>query len=272
MTAYQATAEKHPEPQDGQRADFLKSISIKSENDKGYTATYAVPAVAKKKRKIAIIGTAPQWQLAPFDDPEWEIWGIFGVVGCNKRMTRVYELHDKSIILPMAENHHSKKYWEIVNAMGDNYITKDHYDQAPNAKRFDFNSKLEKYGPYFASSAAWLIAEAIDEGADVIGIWGVNMASDTEYAYQKPSCTYVIGYAKAKGIEVIIPASSELLSIPYQYGIQQPPRTLEALAQKEAEIVQNMNAHRQNLQTSQLGVYGCEQALETVKWMKQNWK
>ncbi len=226
----------------------------------------------KKKRKIAIIGTAPQWALAPFDDPEWEIWGIFGVVGCGKRLTRVYELHDKDIILPMAEKAHGGKYWEIVNGMGENYITKDHFDQAPNAKRFDFDSKLKKYGEYFASSAAWLIAEAIDEGADTIGIWGINMASESEYVHQKPSCTYLLGFARAKGINIILPSSSELLHVSHQYGYHKPPKTLEVLGQKKAELTGMLNAHKQNLETSRMGVYGCEQALEMLKWYEQNLK
>lgn len=229
------------------------------------------PSIAKKK-KIAIVGTAPQWQLAPFDDQDWEIWGIFGVAGANRRMTRLYELHDKSIIIPMAKTHHSGCYWDIAKNMGKNYITKDYYDEAPDATRFDFNSKLEKYGPYFASSAAWMIADAIDQEPEEIGIWGVNMAHTTEYAYQKPSCTYMLGFAKAKGIKITIPASSELLSIPFQYGIQERPRALEALDMKKNEIAQQLQAHGNNLSVSQMGKYACEQNMVLLQWIEENWK
>lgn len=252
------------------KASPVKKDEVDFHNN--YKHSKNIESVKQLKRKIAIIGTAPQWQLAPFDDPEWEIWGIFGTVGAGKRMTRIYELHDKAIIEPMAAKHHSGKYWETVSAMGENYITKDHYDQAPNAKRFDFESKLKKYGSYFASSASWLIAEAIDEGVDHIGIWGINMAADSEYAHQKPSCSYLLGYAKAKGIQITIPASSELLQVSHQYGIEKPPRALECLNQKEAEIMQQLGIHKQNFETSRMGVYGCEQALEMVKWYKQNMK
>jgi hypothetical protein len=241
-------------------------------NSREVPVTTKHPEKAKQKRKIAIIGTAPQWQLAPFDDPEWEIWGIFGVVGCGKRFNRIYELHDKSVIEPMADQHKSGVYWETVSALGENYITKDPYDKAPNAKRFDFDGKLKKYGKYFASSASWLIAEAIDEGATTIGLWGINMASDSEYAYQKPSCTYLLGYARAKGVEIVIPESSELLSVPFQYGIEKPPLVWHSLEQKMAEINQQLAAHRNNLEVSKMGVYGAEQSLDILKWMKQNWK
>ncbi len=231
------------------------------------------PAIEqKKKRKIAIVGTAPQWQLAPFDDPEWEIWGILGVVGCGKRLTRIYELHDKEIIVPMADKHHSGKYWEIVNSIGENYITKDHYEQAPNAQRFDFKSKLDKYGPYFASSASWLLADAIDCEPEAIAMYGINMASESEYAHQKPSCTYLLGYAKAKGIKIIIPSSSELLMVSHQYGYEKPPRVLELYNQKKAEFEAQLVAHKNNYDTSRMGVYAAEQCLGLLKWFEQNGK
>lgn len=225
-----------------------------------------------KKKKIAIIGTAPQWQLAPFDDPEWDIWGIFGVVGCGKRLTRVYELHDKSIIEPMADKDQKKNYWQNVAALGESYITKDYYAQAPNGRRFDFKSKIDRYGPYFTSSAAWLIAEAIDEGADEIALYGINMAATEEYVHQKPGCTYLLGWARAKGIKIILPSSSELLTASHQYGYDAPPKMLEIFAQKRAEIMQQLNVHKQNMEASRMGVYAHEQLLAYHDYMEKNWK
>jgi hypothetical protein len=226
----------------------------------------------KKPRKIAIIGTAPQWQLAPFDDPTWEIWGIFGVVGCGKRLDRIYELHDKSIIEPMAAADQKKEYWKHVSALGKNYITKDAYEQAPDATRFDFQTKLDKYGRYFTSSAAWLIADAIDEGATEIGMWGINMASDSEYAHQKPGCTFLLGWARAKGIKITLPASSELLTASHQYGYEPPPRLNAIIAQKRAELNQQLSAHKNNFEATRMGVYGTEQALVLLDYIEKNWK
>ncbi len=229
------------------------------------------PITVPKPRKICIVGTAPQWSTAPFDDPSWEIWGIFGVACAGKRLTRLYEVHDRAIIEEQAKQTNGK-YWEVANALGENYITKDHFDQCPKAKRFDFASKRAKYGDYFASSAAWLIADAIDEGATELAIYGVNMASDSEYAYQKPSCTFMIGWAKAMGIKVFIPPSSELLSIPFQYGIEARPRALCALDQKKAEINQQLTVNQQNLETSKMGINQAQANLQLLQWVEQNWK
>ena len=224
----------------------------------------------KKKRKVAIIGTAPQWAQAPFDDPSWEIWGIYGIVCAGKRLDRIYELHSKEVIEEQSKN--NPRYWEIVATYGDKYITKDHFDIAPNAKRFNFQSKIDKYGRYFASSASWLLAEAIDEGADEIGMWGINMASDSEYAHQKPSCTYLLGYAAAKGIKITIPPSSELLQVSHLYGLEPEPPLLAILNQKEAELKAALATHQANLNLSQMSAHGTQQALEMLKWYKQNLK
>ena len=238
---------------------------------KRHEPTPPVVSAPKKTKKIAIMGTAPQWMLAPFDDPEWEIWGIFGVVGCGKRLDRLYEIHDKNLIEPMAAADPKKKYWEFAASLGDKYITKDEYAQCPNARRFDFASKVKKYGDYFASSASWLVAEAIDEGATHIGLWGINMSSDSEYAHQKPSLSYLLGWARAQGITIEVPASSEILSLTHQYGLDTEPRFVTTLKQKKLEIDQQMAGHRQNMTAAQMQICNAEGAMALVKWIEQNY-
>jgi hypothetical protein len=235
----------------------------------------AAPVVsppALKRKKIAIIGTAPQWQMAPFDNPEYEIWGILGVVPLGKRLTRLYELHDAATVRPMIEKPpHQGKYWDVARSLGANYITRDPFPEAPEATRFDFQGKLAKYGPYFASSCAWMLADAIDQNPEEIAIYGVNMAHDSEYGYQKPSCMFMLGYAKAAGIRIVVPSSSELGAVPYQYGLERPPRAIECFRQKKAELQQQLQAHQNNFNASQMGMYGMQQALEIVNWFEQNW-
>lgn len=232
----------------------------------------AVTPAAPKKRKIAILGTAPQWQSAPFNDPDYEIWGILGVAGVAPKLDRLYELHDAAIVRPMIDAPpHKDRYFERARSLGKNFITKDVFPETPEATRFDFDGKLKKYGPYFASSCAWLLADAIDQDPEEIAIYGVNMAHDSEYGYQKPSCTYMLGFAKAKGIRIIIPSSSELLVVPYQYGLEKAPRAIESFNQKKQEIQAQLNAHQQNQRASELGVYGATQQLQLLTWFEQNW-
>ena len=78
----------------------------------------------------------------------------------------------------------------------------------PHAKVYPFEEVAKTCGDYWESSIAYAMSLAIHEGADEIGLWGVNMAGDDEYSYQKPNMEYLIGLAKGKGIKVFIHESS----------------------------------------------------------------
>lgn len=232
-------------------------------------APASVPSV--RTRKIALLGTAPQWQAAPFDDPTWEIWGLFGVTLVAKRLTRLFELHDKNIIEQMVKQYSPDgRYWEVCKKMGKEFYTRDAFEQAPEAQRFDFEGKMKRYGKYFASSASWMLAEALDQNPAEIGIFGVNMAADEEYAHQKPSLSYLIGWGKAQGIKFTIPSSSELMSLTHQYGLEDPPRFLASVAQRKHEINQHLAIAKQNIINSQLQAANAEGALQQVQWFEQN--
>lgn len=54
------------------------------------------------------------------------------------------------------------------------------------------------------------MALAIHEGAEEIGLWGVDMKDGEEYAYQRPNMEYLIGLAEGNGIGVFIHPDSSL--------------------------------------------------------------
>ena len=51
--------------------------------------------------------------------------------------------------------------------------------------------------------AAYMLALAIYEGVDKVGIWGVDLHCDSEYSYQRPNMEYLIGLARGRGMKVI---------------------------------------------------------------------
>jgi len=86
-----------------------------------------------------------------------------------------------------------------------------HHEDIPNSVAFPIELFREVFGDYFTCTASYMIAMAIYEGYEEIHIYGVDMAADTEYASQRPSCEYFIGIAEGKGIKVVIPLDSDLL-------------------------------------------------------------
>jgi len=82
---------------------------------------------------------------------------------------------------------------------------------------YPFSDILESYGNnskrvrYFTSTAPYLIALAIERGYERIEMYGFEMSSQEEYAYQKPCLEFWLGIAIGKGIEVYVPEGCRLL-------------------------------------------------------------
>ena len=81
--------------------------------------------------------------------------------------------------------------------------------------------------PYLESSLAYMMAQALLElqPGDRIGIWGVDLHCESEYAYQRPNLEYLIGIARGRGIKVYIPPQSALMGHAHgvPYGFWQQP-------------------------------------------------
>lgn len=69
---------------------------------------------------------------------------------------------------------------------------------------------------FLEDSVAHMIALAIYEGCDELGLWGVHMMG--AYQSHRPSVTYLIGLAQGKGIEVTIPPGCPLFMSLYVHG------------------------------------------------------
>lgn len=76
---------------------------------------------------------------------------------------------------------------------------------------------------HFESSIAYPMALAIRERPEEIGLYGINMAADEEYSYQRPNMHYLIGFARAKGIRVAIHPNSRLFESQWTGGLYGHP-------------------------------------------------
>lgn len=163
--------------------------------------------------RVAIVGGSPSTQMmAPFDDEEWEIWVLGNQLQQyeGKRVTRIFEIHDD-----LSEHDPDYAAWlashNIQMVVSDKFPIPYSY-----IKIFDKNkSPLQ----LFSSSPAYMMAQAIMDGAKTIAIYGVDMAIDNhEYFKQRADMYAWIGYAKGLGIEVIIPEASSLFKSKYDEG------------------------------------------------------
>lgn len=183
--------------------------------------------MTKQELKVAIIGKASNSQmLAPFDDPTWQVWGLSNAYVDIPRWDVWFELHDWEYHRRVNIEHYQ---WLLKDHGKPIYCFDDGYCDSPCAKKFPLHDVMTMFGNHFngeskfrywTNSPSYMMALAILQGATTIGLWGVDMAMNDEYAYQRPSCELMIGACLAKGINVVIPPESSLCKSRRLYGYE----------------------------------------------------
>jgi hypothetical protein len=165
--------------------------------------------------KIAILGACEtSLNLAPFKDPQWDIWACSPGTLLVPRVTYRFELHRMSTII--------QQYGTNIDVLRA-YPTymQEAFTDFPNAIVYPKDRIVERWGKdWLTSSVAWMLALAIEHQPEEIGIWGVDMNGGQEYAAQRPGCLYFIEKAKEHGIKVFVPDESLLLKTSKLYGYE----------------------------------------------------
>jgi hypothetical protein len=179
-----------------------------------------------------------------------------------------FQLHD-------IKEHHPKDMGEHVEWLAAQpmpiFMWAEHIPKypIPNAVPFPRDAVVAHFGRYFTNTVSWMIAYAILAKFQKVGVYGVDMAQDSEYAHQRPSCEFFLGWAAGAGIEVEIPKSSDLLKAPYLYGYEDGGELnvkysarLKELAERRASLERQRNqAHEAALQ-----VAGAQE--DTMYWQR----
>lgn len=238
--------------------------------------------------KIAILGSAPSSiRLAPFADASWEIWGCSpGVYPVAHRVNAWFELHRwEPPVLGRADQ---QKPWfspEYCGWMAQQKLVwmYDKVPEIPGSRSFPYKELIAKYGNYFfTSSIAWMLAMAIEailehrktrkaEEPDSIGMWGVDMAANEEYADQRPGCQFFVQIAASLGINMVIPPESDLMAPPILYGIDESSHMLVKLTERRRELTGRLNnnlAQQSNLKGEEFFLKG---ALDDLDYMVKTW-
>lgn len=195
-------------------------------------------------RKVAIVGFADSYALAPFDDAGVEIWGINELHRYLPRWTRWFELHSREAF-EVKGNRDQEAHVNWLRAQpgvghpGHKPIfMRELFADIPAGERYPLEWMSERFftrfgqRPYFTSSIGYMLAMAIADGRDEqfrpvndeavswVGLYGIDLASDTEYGEQRPNAEYFIGLARGLGIQVEIAEGSALLRADHLYGFE----------------------------------------------------
>lgn len=240
-----------------------------------------------KRKRVAIIAFTEHHRQAPWQDDAWELWGLndltptflqLGGPGIfDSGRCRWFQLHrpnpDGSYHGARDPHHHQ---WLTQQTTMPIYMWEPH----PEVKAavpypvFDILKYFQPW-PYFNNSVSWMIALAIAEGFEEIGVYGVDMALDgitgAEYSHQRPSCEYFLGIAWGRGIRLHLPDESELLKCAYLYGFDNVMPTRRKLLARFQQLEQQdaeLSAEYENIKRA---MHHCRGAKVNTEWLLRNY-
>lgn len=195
-------------------------------------------------RKVAILGFADTYALAPFDDPSVEIHGLNELAKYLPRWDRWYELHAREAFeIKGDRDQQAHVTWlRAQTPVGDPghkpIFMRELFADIPAGVRLPLEWLSDRFftrfgqRPYFMSSIGFMLAMVIAEGRNEhfapiddqavswIGLYGIDLAAASEYGQQRPNAEYFIGLARGLGIEVVIAEGSALLRGDHIYGFE----------------------------------------------------
>jgi hypothetical protein len=235
------------------------------------------------KPTVYIIGFADTWRQTPWDDKNAERWGLNALhkVAADKPFDRWYQLHD-------IDKFHSNDLEEHVGWLaafpGPVYLWEEHMERwasfIPTATPYPKTEVVAEFGNYFTNSISWMIAHALLEaGTDPttpplrqkIGIFGVDMAVDTEYSHQRPSCEYFLGIARGRGIKVQLPPTSDLLKSPFLYGVEDGDFYRQKLEARDKELAGQFAQYEKIMAEHQAAMHQIVGARDQIKYDLRTW-
>jgi len=233
----------------------------------------------RTKKKVAIVGFAPSSMLdtrTVFDDPDMEVWGLnqlylpFPLMA--ERADRWFQIHHTHDYDAAVRDHkHGDWLGEWSKQTGKPIYMQHNMPDIPSSIAYPVDYICGKYGRYFTNSISWMIITAIEDGFEEMFIYGVDMAQDSEYESQRPSCEYFIGLARGMGIKVYVPDKSDLLKTLWLYPFEPESPMWVKCESRRKELQQRANemgANEQALRDNRNQVVG---AIENMNYVQKAW-
>lgn len=209
-----------------------------------------------KRKKVCIVGYAENSRhLAWYNDPDCEIWGVNQLYRFIPRADRWFQIH---------HDWQDNKKWAtganlaewLTDAPCPVYMIEAQPGMPmtlPYPKAW-VKEQLQVH-EYFTSSIAMMIALAIAEGFEHIGVYGIDLIVGREYHFEKACVEFYLGIAHAKGIQYHLPQQTALLWQSHTYGYDPEPDygffSLDKLRKRSTELHKMVAAQRDSVHVLQ---------------------
>jgi hypothetical protein len=234
-------------------------------------------ASIKKKDKVAIVGYAPSSRdLAPYNDKDYDIWGVNELYKISPRVDVLFELHHEKWLRSKERNPDHVKWLKSADIP---IVMLDKISYIKNSIRYPAETILSKYPRYFTNSISYMIALAIELGYKEISVFGIDMATtddtgNAEYMRQRPSVEFFLGYAAGRGINIYIPPQSDLCKTMFLYGYEDEAQTAYILKVKSRkhELQERINNYKAQVDHNWIAMNQMVGALDDLQYMERCWQ
>lgn len=229
-------------------------------------------------KKIALVGSAPSSvRMAPYADPEWQIWACSPGAYPHISVTRPnawFEIHrweppwGPTGFKPWFTN----DYIAYMSKLTCPVYMIEPVPEIPSSVAYPKDEMLARFGPFFfGSSLSWMFALAISQGATEIALYGVDMSATEEHENQRQGCHYFISVARSMGIKVTVPYESDLFLPCPLYGFKEvDPMHIKLLARQNELKMRLAEVEQQQAQTAQAIMF-YKGAIENNEYIMKTW-
>lgn len=226
--------------------------------------------IKRKVDNVAIVGFSPHqnhYVGELFSKPNWEFWGLNDLNVSFPEMqyhaTRWFQVHEPEYLIYQRKWTEERFEWFKLLKIPI-YMIK-HYPEIPMSVEYPLQKILKEFGRYFNNSFCWMIALAIQEGFKRIHLYGCDMAEQREYERERPGVEYYVGLARGKGINVFIPAESDLMKCHVLYGFEQDDTFDKNVVLKKINYKRGADEAREELHECDLRLNRRDTLIEYIK-------
>lgn len=146
--------------------------------------------------------------------PDCEKWGL-PWDGYAPRYDRLFEMHPRDMWQKRGE-----AYLERLRILDIEIYMQRIHDDIPMSRVYPLPWVSGLVGDYYGSSAAYMLALAIADGHNEIGLYGFELHEKDGYDHQRPNLEYMIGFARGQGAKVTVAEGSDLLTHRPEHNFQ----------------------------------------------------
>ena len=250
----------------------------------GFVSGTTIP---RTRNKVSIVGFAPSSMRDVrhvWDDPDMEVWGINQLYmpgafpGIVEHATRWFQIHHRSSYDQTVERDMTHHKWLSEQKTFPIYMAKREPD-IPMSVAFPKDEILMHYRKYFTNTITWMIVLAHYEGFKEVHLYGIDMAQDSEYAFERPSVEWAVGLfdgcidpiTKEKKRTIVIPEKSDICKSAFLYPFDDTAPLKTKLQSRRVELRGRLNqasAQEQEARDMRMQFIG---ALDNTNYIEKTW-